>query len=355
VGATGTFTISLNFELFWGVRDRLSASACAGNILGARDAIPRMLDLFDRYGVHGTWATVGLLFFDRKADLMDSLPELRPQYADPTLSPYPGIGQLGPNERQDPYHFGLSLIERIRACPGQEIGTHTFSHYYCLEPGLTEQGQTADTFRADLMAARRAAERLGITPKSLVFPRNQFRPDYLDACRDAGIEVVRGNQPSRIYQGQSRAQGGMIRRLCRRSDDYLPISPEEGTVAQSLDGGLIDVRATRFLRPAARRLRPLEPLRLHRIKSGLSRAAKNGTIYHLWWHPRDVGVDTDHHLDFLERVLNHFRHLSETYGMGSRSMLEVAEQSAARRQLARFARTARPIDERVEAARRFAG
>ena len=74
MGATGTFTISLNFELFWGVRDRLPAFACAGNILGARDAIPRMLDLFDRYGVHGTSATVGLLFFDRKADLMDRCP-----------------------------------------------------------------------------------------------------------------------------------------------------------------------------------------------------------------------------------------------------------------------------------------
>ena len=355
MGVTGTFTISLNFELLWGVHDRLSASAYAGNILGARDAIPRMLDLFDRYGVHCTWATVGLLFFDRKADLIDHLPELRPHYADPTLSPYPAIGQLGPNERQDPYHFGLSLIERIRDCPGQEIGTHTFSHYYCLEPGLTEQGQTADSFRADLMAARRAAERLGITPKSLVFPRNQFRPDYLGACSDAGIEVVRGNQPSRIYQGQSRAEGGMIKRLCRQSDDYLPIWPEESTVPERLDGGLIDVRASRFLRPTSRRLRPLEPLRLHRINSGLSRAAKDGTTYHLWWHPHNVGVDTDHHLRFLERILKHFRRLSETCGMCSRSMFEVAQHSVARRQLARFARAARPIEERAVGAQRLAG
>jgi peptidoglycan/xylan/chitin deacetylase (PgdA/CDA1 family) len=166
----GIFTISLDFELYWGVHDHRSLAAYARNLLGARYAIPRMLELFEHYGVHCTWATVGLLFFDRKAELMEHLPEPRPRYANPALSPYPRIGQIGPNERQDPYHCGLSLIEQIRDCPGQEIGTHTFSHYYCLEPGETEDGQCEATFRADLLAARRAAERLGITPRSLVFP-----------------------------------------------------------------------------------------------------------------------------------------------------------------------------------------
>ena len=116
--APGTFTISLDFELYWGVHDHRPLAAYARNLLGARDAIPRMLELFERYGVHCTWATVGLLFFDRKADLMEHLPEPRPRYANPALSPYPRIGQIGPNERQDPYHYGLSLIEQIRDCPG---------------------------------------------------------------------------------------------------------------------------------------------------------------------------------------------------------------------------------------------
>ena len=126
----------------------------------------------------------------------------------PRLSPYPRIGQIGPNERQDPYHYGLSLIEQIRDCPGQEIGTHTFSHYYCLEPGETEDGQSEATFRADLLAARRAAERLGITPRSLVFPRNQYRADYLEACRAAGLEVVRGNHPAWWFRAESRSARG---------------------------------------------------------------------------------------------------------------------------------------------------
>jgi peptidoglycan/xylan/chitin deacetylase (PgdA/CDA1 family) len=324
--ATGTFTISLDFELYWGVHDQRPLATYADNLLGARDAIPRMLELFERYGVHCTWATVGLLFFDRKAELMEYLPEPRPRYANPALSPYARIGQIGPNERQDPYHYGLSLIEQIRDCPGQEIGTHTFSHYYCLEPGETEDSQNEATFRADLLAARRAAERLGITPRSLVFPRNQYRLDYLEACRAAGLEVVRGNHPAWWFRATSRSDEGLLRRACRLSDDYLPISRQDCLRPEALDDGLVDVRASRFLRPAPRALRPLEPLRLHRITAGLSRAAQYGTIYHLWWHPHNFGGDPDYSLGFLERVLAHFGHLAQTHGMRSASMLEIARE-----------------------------
>jgi peptidoglycan/xylan/chitin deacetylase (PgdA/CDA1 family) len=322
----GIFTISLDFELYWGVHDQRPLASYARNLLGARDAIPRMLELFERYGVHCTWATVGLLFFDRKADLIEHLPEPRPRYANPALSPYPRIGQIGPNERQDPYHYGLSLIEQIRDCPGQEIGTHTFSHYYCLEPGETEDGQCEATFRADLMAARRAAERLGITPRSLVFPRNQYRADYLATCRAVGLEVLRGNHPAWWFRAESQSAESLIKRACRMSDDYLPISGADCVSPQALDGGLVDVRASRFLRPAARSLRALDPLRLHRIIAGLSRAAKHGMIYHLWWHPHNFGGDPEYSLRFLERVLKHFEHLAQTHGMRSASMLEIARE-----------------------------
>ncbi|MEM7024300.1 MAG: polysaccharide deacetylase family protein [Pseudomonadota bacterium] len=324
VRATGTFTISLDFELYWGVHDQRSMADYGRNIIGARDAIPRTLELFERYGVHATWATVGLLFFDRKAELMEFLPDPRPRYANPALSPYPRIGQIGPNERQDPYHYGLSLIEQIRDCPGQEIGTHTFSHYYCLEAGETEEGQSESTFRADLIAARRAAERLGITPRSLVFPRNQYRPEYLQACRAAGIEVVRGNHPSWMFRAESRGREGLAKRVCRLSDDYLPIAGADCLQPETMEGGLVDVRASRFLRPYAPRLRAFEPLRLQRITGGLSRAARNATIYHLWWHPHNFGGDVERSLTMLERILRHYRHLSEHHGMRSRSMLEIA-------------------------------
>jgi len=63
----GTFVISLDFELMWGVRDLQTKETYGANVLGARLAIPAMLALFEEFGLHVTWATVGLLFFGARA------------------------------------------------------------------------------------------------------------------------------------------------------------------------------------------------------------------------------------------------------------------------------------------------
>src|SRR2546426_12614664 len=58
-----TFIISLDFELFWGVRDVTTLDRYGANLRGVRDAIPAMLRLFSERGIRATWATVGFLFF----------------------------------------------------------------------------------------------------------------------------------------------------------------------------------------------------------------------------------------------------------------------------------------------------
>ena len=150
--SSGGFVISLDFELMWGVRDQVTIAQYGPNVLGVRQAIPSLLELFGRKQIACTWATVGLLFFDHKDDLEIALPKVRPQYRNQKLSPYPDISRLGRTESDDPYHFGLSLIRQIAATPNQEVATHTFSHYYCLE-----EGQTLEAFEADLQAAIAAA------------------------------------------------------------------------------------------------------------------------------------------------------------------------------------------------------
>jgi hypothetical protein len=83
-----SFVISLDFELLWGVRDnKLSISNYGKNILGVRQAIPAMLNMFRKYHVHATWATVGLLLFDNKKELLEYLPERRPKYANRSFDP----------------------------------------------------------------------------------------------------------------------------------------------------------------------------------------------------------------------------------------------------------------------------
>ena len=71
-----TLIVSLDFELFWGMQDGWELSEYEENILGGRAAIPKMLELFRRHGIHATWATVGFLFADNYEELSQFLPKL---------------------------------------------------------------------------------------------------------------------------------------------------------------------------------------------------------------------------------------------------------------------------------------
>lgn len=314
----GSLVISLDFELHWGIRDKQRIADCETHLLGARAAIPKILDLFAHHEVAATWATVGFLFFDDKEELLSSLPEERPRYTNPALSPYATLDEIGRNEASAPCHFGLSLLKRIVETPRQEVASHTFSHYYCLEGG-----QTPSAFVADLAAARSAAERLDFSLESLVFPRNQVNEDYLPICREQGFKVVRGNPRSWLYVAADQEGGTKLRRIGRLTDSYLPITRERTERRAQIDG-LFDVPATMFLRPVLAPLAPLEPLRLSRLKRMMTTAASTGSIFHLWWHPHNFGRDTEANLDFLDRLLQHYSELSDRFGMRSETMAEAA-------------------------------
>src|SRR5581483_3584546 len=136
-GRAGTLVVSLDFELHWGVRDVRRVADYRENLLGVRDAVPALLATFREFGIHATWATVGLLFFETKREMMAALPAVRPAYRRAELSPYGSLADVGGDERHDPFHFAPALVRRIAATADQEIGTHTFSPYYCLEAGQT--------------------------------------------------------------------------------------------------------------------------------------------------------------------------------------------------------------------------
>lgn len=318
----GIFVISLDFELYWGVRDKRTIERYQDNLLGAREVIPRILRLFEKYEIQATWAIVGLLFYGTRRELMESLPVKTPHYVDTNLSPYPQLAAIGNDERDDPFHYAASLIKAIASCPGQEIGTHTFSHYYC-----RESGQQADEFREDLKAALQAAKPYNLTLQSLVFPRNQVNRDYLSICQEMGILAYRGNEKSWIYQVDKPHTSLIWQRVLRLLDAYINYSGHNCYSLQYISRSFpYDIPASRFLRPYSRKLKILEPLRLNRILSGLNYAAKQGLIYHLWWHPHNFGINQDENLRVLETILQRYKKLKTDYAMESWSMGRLAHQ-----------------------------
>ena len=317
----GKFVISLDFEIMWGWRDKKNIEDYYGeNLKGVQKVIPRLLETFDAYKIKATFATVGFLFFENKTELLNNLPVLKPNYLKKELSPYlDEFEKLGENYLTDTYYYAPHLIRQIQSYKEQEIGSHTFSHYYCLE-----EGQTVEAFNADIECAKKIASKFGINLTSLVFPRNQFNTNYLDVCKQNGIICIRVNENSWLYKARSDDNESLFRRMLRLIDAYVNISGQNCYTDAFLKSTTpMNIPSSRLLRPYFPKLKMFESLRLQRIKSGMSYAAKNNQTYHLWWHPHNFGIYQDENFAFLNKILDHYTKLNHTCNFQSYTMSDL--------------------------------
>lgn len=315
---TGIFTISLDFEIHWGVSDHYLDEGLRERITNVPKVVRQLIPLFREKEIHVTWATVGMLFCRNKEELFAYVkPEYRPTYVNEKASNYRVAEEVGNNEAEDPFHYANSLIRKIIETPGQEMATHTFSHYYCLEPG-----QTPEQFFHDLSAAKQLAEREGVNVTSIVFPGNQFHPDYLQQCKKQGIKCYRGNNPSSIYQYRIKSAESLWKKIARVIDTYLPLTGNR-YIEAVMEDGILNIPASCFFRPYQTKLSFFEGLRILRMKREMKAAAKKKKIYHLWWHPHNFGQNTAKNFIMLEKILNYYLELKQKYNMRSLSMAEI--------------------------------
>lgn len=316
----GIFTISLDFELFWGVRDHRSLENYGQNIARVHEVVPALLNLFKRYDVHCTWATVGFLFHANKEELMEKWPAVLPDYAHKEYDPYP---YLQANPLEEKYHFAPHLIRLINETPGQELGTHTYCHFYTLE-----KDTTPEQFRADLVKAIEVAHEKGMPLRSIIFPRNQYGPVHISICEELGIKVFRGNESAAAYRPLSREEENQFRRAIRLADAYINLT---GHHIHDLPkpAPIINVPASRFLRPWSPTLSFIDSLRFNRIRKSLHQAARYGKIFHLWWHPHNFGSYTGENLQFLERILMEYDAARKQGRMESLNLIEIYERTNA--------------------------
>lgn len=316
----GIFTVSLDFELYWGMRDVVSQEEYRKHLEGTPEAVTRMLSLFSHYNIHATWATVGFLFFNDAVELKAHLPDVLPDYDYKRFDLYDYLRKQ--KELHIPFHFAPDLIAKIIQTPYQELATHTFSHYYCLE-----SGQNAKSFQSDIMqACKIAKEKTGVTITSLVFPRNQKNDAYLPILSACGINAYRGNEKHWIYDESNWEERKILKRALKLLDTYLNISGHHTVALQKLQcyNGVVDIPASRFLRPYSKKFAFLDFLKLNRIKTSMTYAAQRGEIFHLWWHPHNFGADVAKNIAFLEKILQHYVLLHERYNMQSMHMQEIA-------------------------------
>lgn len=312
-----TLIVSLDFELFWGMLDCSTLEEYGEHVLGGRAAIPRLLELFKKYGIHATWATVGFMFAENYSELERYFPDecKRPAYKNKRLYPYPLFQQIGTDEKSAPCFYAPSLIREIASIPGQEIGSHTFSHYYC-----REEGQTTEQFEADMQAALSLASAHGYDLKSVVLPRNQSSPEYIHILKKLGFSSYRDEENDWIHK---KVKVRPVMRLLRLMDVYFPLTGQGGYCPQNEDG-IVNLMGSRMYKPFMRSLQFMEKTKIKRIRKQMLHAAKHGLTFHLWWHPHNIGVMTDFHLEQLDEIFGYYAELKEKYQIESLNMAEAA-------------------------------
>jgi len=303
------------------MHDVVSRDEYGPRILGVHEAVPKLLELFEKYDIHATWAVVGMVACNDVEHVQRVAPRNRkdrPSYVNSAYSTYTHLESGAVNDNSKQYYFAPELVEQVRKTKGQEIGCHTFSHYFC-----NEKGATPEALRADL-ATWNDVVNDGTPARSIVFPRNQVDKAHLAVCEELGIRTYRGNQTHPLYDvTDTNKQYRPHYRLLRLLDSYINVTGHHTYAYPDTHVALTNVPASRFWRPYSRTLRTLEPLKRRRVMQGLTQAAQTGGVFHLWWHPHNFGLDTQKNLDSLEVILRYVAELREAGRMESKNMSEL--------------------------------
>lgn len=264
--AKGTLTISIDLELAWGVWDRVTPQALQLAETAERPICATLVELFDRYDVPATWATVAALLDPKSA-------QERPGPASCWYAP--------------------DVIEQIRqARVRHEIGSHGGRH-------IDLAAATSAVAEADLDFARQVHRQHGLPFRSFVFPRNRI--GNLGALARAGLQVFRGRDVG--WTNAAGRGGRWAAKAANLADKALPIAPCPVSAQQC--AGLVDVPGSMLLigRNGARRF-VFPAVTRAKLAMGLQRAIKDGATFHLWFHPSNFYYRRQEQFDTLAHFLS---------------------------------------------------
>ena len=278
---SGTFVLSLDTEIAWGTYANLSQrTQTFDNYRRLLLRLRRQLDIFE---ISATWAVVGgLLHPDGPRS-----PLLDVQYSFATTTERERI-----NSHPTAWFYQPGLIDIVLAARApQEIASHTMTHLLATDPAVTRT-----MFEAQLAAVVQAHAEAGLpAPRSLVYPQNRIA--HTDLLPQYGFRSYRGVEQSaytHLPPWASRPAHLLNRALAVPPPTYAPVQ-QPGTP--------LNLPASQFLM-AYDGIRAKIPTaaRVHQARRGLNRAIQRGEIYHLWFHPFNLG-SSDEMLDAFTQIL----------------------------------------------------
>lgn len=280
--AVGSFCVSIDVERAWGIWDKPSPEYWRRCLEAEQRIVERLIQVFDRYEVAGTWAVVGRLM-DRDVT--------RP--GEPAL------------------WFAPECVDAIRAarCP-QEIGSHSYEHVYYGEIDR-------ETAMRDLASARRVHATRNLEWTSFVFPRNGVA--HLDVLAAQGLKVFRSVDHG-LHMSVRRRFGHTAGRVANLVDKLLPLPPVAVEPIVHANG-LVEIPTSMLLMSRQGMRRAVHP-RILELKAfqGLGAAVRTSNVFHLWFHPSNFYYETDTQFRIFENILRRVRTLREAGKLQSRTM-----------------------------------
>jgi hypothetical protein len=306
--------ISLDFELFWGRHSNVEITQDLIRYYEQVHVIvPKIIDLFEKYKISCTWATVGLLAIDSIEEFNEYKPHIisTNEYRYPSnLERFINIYKTG---KQGKWINASSLIVDISNTPLQEIGCHTFSHIFCNEKGINNQ-----IISNDLIAFKRLFnEKFKINTQSLVFPYNQV-PNLEELKLD--FKYIRNSSHHPCYRNASiNEYNKTYNRLFRYIDRYISLS-DSFHFSPVKKGNYYLIHESRFLS-----INPkiMQYSFYKSVFNEMTFAAQNNLSYHLWWHPHNFCKNINASFSLLESILKHYRNLNDKYNFQSLKMSDV--------------------------------
>lgn len=250
----GVVVFSADFEMAWAFRySKKQAANAVAKGLEERENVPVFVQLFEKFNIPVTWATVGHLFLKAcKANNGIAHSDMpRPAYFENKnwLFDKGDWYEHDPCDdfEQSPAWYAPDLIELIaQSSTAHEFGCHTFSHI-----DMTYKNCTKELAQAEILECQKIAEQNGISLKSMVFPGGTL----------GNYEVLKEN-------------GFTNYRKPLNYDVGLPVKDKYGLWAIPSSTGL-DKTPYNWSKTTY----------IKHIKAFLKAAASKRMVVHFWFHP----------------------------------------------------------------------
>jgi len=317
------FIVSLDFENAWGYQDKdlkdPQYKSCADKLKDPAVSVEKTLDLFEKYNIHATWATVGALFCKNKQET-ETLINTGLVYTETNFNMKDYLSNIiGQDEESDSLHYAASLIEKIRGYKHQEIASHTFSHFYTNYE--TNKTNDEDALEKELEAMREVCPEA----KSMVFPRMLISDTAVELLKKYGYTSYRGNMEMESNR-RKRSNPKKSSRLINFIKSYMSSGLLSYPAETVLDNGICNIRESAIFVPYYPKRPYMEKFKIRKIKLDMKKAAKKGHAYHIRWHPHDTGSHYDINFKQLDEIFAYYNKLAGKYGMISIGMKELAEK-----------------------------